>query len=417
MEIPIYVIILILLLFLSAIFSATETAFSSANIIRIKQQGVNGDKKSIRAYYLLKDFTSVITAILICNNIVNILATSLATFVLSQYFNEMGVLIATILMTILIVLFGEITPKLVAKQHAESFVLFMTPIILGIIFILKPFIKIAVNVQDSLSDEDDKVTATEEELIQIVHTIEKEGVLDQEERELIESAIQFDDKKVREAMIPISNVTFLYDNSTRQQIIDVVNTQKYSRIPIVSYETLQAVGIIRERDVLEVLIRNEKIVLEELIRPAVSVSQRTYLPDLLESLQKSREHMAIVVETKKNQNFVGIITLEDIIEELVGEIYDEYDDLPNQVIEIGHHTYEVDGNTPIKQFFSKYLDEEPPTNSRNFEAWVIELAEGKKLRVGTELDYQNFSFKIIETDNGKLTKIEFKELSKLEEDL
>ncbi|MFV0255815.1 MAG: hemolysin family protein [Erysipelotrichaceae bacterium] len=416
MEIPIYVSILVLLLFLSAIFSATETAFSSANIIRIKQQAIH-DRKSARAYYLLKDFTSVITAILICNNVVNILATSLATYVLSLYFNEMGVLIATVAMTIMIVLFGEITPKLLAKQHAERFVLFMTPIILGIIFILKPFIKIAVNVQDTFVDEDDNVTATEEELIQIVHTIEKEGVLDQDERELIESAIQFDDKKVREAMIPLANVTFVYDNSTQKQVLEVINRHKYSRIPVVSYKTLQAVGVIRERDVLEVLIRNKKVVLKDLIRPAITVSQRTYLPDLLEQLQKSREHMAIVVETKKNDNFIGIITLEDIIEELVGEIYDEYDDLPNQVIEIGHHTYEVDGNTPIKQFFSEYLDELAPTASRNFEAWVLEIAEEKKLRVGTELDYKNFYFKIIEMDKGKITKIEFQELSKLEEEI
>lgn len=419
MKIPIlvYIGILVVLICLSALFSATETAFSSANLIRIKQFGAKGDKRAIKAYYLLKEFTAVITAILICNNVVNILATSIATFLLAQYFNELGVLMATVLMTIIIVLFGEIAPKLIAKDNAEKIVINLTPLIILIIKVLSPIIKVAVNVQDHLSDDEVDVTATEEELLQIVHTIEKEGVLDQDERELIESAITFDDKMVRDVMRARSSVTFIFDDAQADEILSMIKTHKYSRIPVVNHENLQVIGIIRERDILECLLDNQKILMVKLIRPVISVSQRSKLPDVLEKLQKSREHMAIVVENKRNLNFVGVVTLEDILEEIVGEIYDEYDDLPKYVIEIGHHTYEIEGSAPIHQFFDEYLDQEPPkTKARNFAGWIHELSLGKRVTVGRRYKYENFILRVLSIDDGRISKIELEVLSKNRKD-
>ncbi len=401
---------------MSALFSAIETAFSSANQIRIKQMGLNGNKRAIKAYYLIKDFTSVITAVLICNNIFNILATSIATFVLAQYFNEMGVVIATVVMTIVIVAFTEITPKLMAKEKAENIAVALTPFILIIVKMLSPIIKVAVKVEDHFA-EDEEVTATEEELIQIVHTIEQEGVLDQDERELIESAINFDDKTVREIMKPRIDVVFLFNDATEDEILEVIKTHKYSRIPIVDHEKLHVIGIIRERDVLECLINDQPVNIDNLMRNVISLSQRTKLAEVLEQLQKSREHLAIVVENKSNNNFVGIVTLEDVLEELVGEIYDEYDDLPNYVIEIGHHTYHIKGSVPIRQFFDKYLSEDPPeTRARNFTAWLEELAGGKKIRVDREFKYENYVMKVISVDKGKVMELELLELSKNQDD-
>jgi putative hemolysin len=322
-------------------------------------------------------------------------------------------------MTVVILAFGEITPKMLAKANAETLVLQMTSFVLILTFLLSPITKIAIKAQDHLSDDDDeKVTATEEELLQIVQTIEKEGVLEQEERELIESAIHFDDKTVREVMRPRANVIFLYDNATEEQILNVIKTHKYSRIPVISYETLQAVGILRERDVLDCLLNQQPIEIHKLIRPTIYISQRSKLQELLERLQKSREHLAIVIENSKSKNFVGLITLEDVLEEIVGEIYDEYDDLPTHVIEIGLHSFEIDGVVPIRQFFDDYLDQEPPkTRARNFATWVDELNGGKRLRAPKCFEVDNLVISVLKVMDGRAVKIELEVLSKLEEDI
>lgn len=405
-----------ILLILSGVFSASETAYSSANSIRLKQLAKSQNKRAKLALEQVTQYTQILTTVLIGNNIVNITATSLATYIFSVWFNEAGVLYATVIMTVFILLFGEIIPKVLAKQHAEDIVLFMCYPLHVLKTMLHPIVKIASGVERRIVDEDNKkVTATEDELVEIVQTIEMEGVLDQEERELIESAILFDDKNVREVMRPRDEVVFLYDNATRQQILDVVSTHKYSRIPVISYEGLHAVGIIRERDVLDCLLGDKPIEMDYLLRKVTFVSQRHRLQTALEKLQKSREHMAIVVENMKSMNFVGLITLEDILEEIVGEIYDEYDDLPRFVIEIGHHTFEVDGIVPIKQFFDDYLEEEPKpkTSAKTFADWIDELAKDTKIRKNREFMYENISLRVLGVKDYRAHKIEVNVYSRM----
>jgi putative hemolysin len=414
-----YLFALILLLFLSGVFSASETAYSSVNVIRLKQMAKADNNRAKRALNQVNQYTKVLTTILVGNNIVNISATSLATYIFSVRFNEAGVLYAMLVMTVFILLFGEIIPKVLAKQHAEQIVIFMCLPIHWLMILLRPIVNLAAGVQSRfVDDENKKVTATEDELVEIVQTIEMEGVLDQEERELIESAILFDDKNVREVMRPRDEVVFLYDNATKDQIINVISTHKYSRIPVISYEGLHAVGIIRERDVLDCLLLDKPISMENLLRKVTFVSQRHRLQTALEKLQKSREHMAIVVENMKSMNFVGLITLEDILEEIVGEIYDEYDDLPRFVVEIGHHTYEVDGVVPIKQFFEDYLEDEPKpkTEAKTFAGWIDELAQGSRIRKNKEFIYQNMSLRVLGVKDYQAHKIELNVYSRMDAD-
>jgi len=219
-------------------------------------------------------------------------------------------------------------------------------------------------------------------------------------------------------MRPRDEVVFLYDNATKDQILEVISTHKYSRIPVISYEGLHAVGIIRERDVLDCLLTNKEINMEGLLRKVTFVSQRHRLQTALEKLQKSREHMAIVVENMKSMNFVGLITLEDILEEIVGEIYDEYDDLPRFVVEIGHHTFEVDGVVPIKQFFEDYLEDEPKpkTEAKTFAGWIDELANGSRLRKNKEFIYENISLKVLSVKEYQAHKLEINVYSRLDDD-
>lgn len=415
-----YYVVLILLLFLSGVFSASETAFSSVNYIRLKQHVKSDNKRGKLALYQVNHYTKTLTAVLIGNNIVNITATSLATYLFSTRYSGAGVVYATLLMTLFILTFGEIIPKVLAKQHAEAIVLFMSLPLHWFMILIKPIVNLAAGVENRLvDDENRKVTATEDELVEIVQTIEMEGVLDQEERELIESAILFDDKNVREVMRPRDEVVFLYDNATKEQILEVITTHKYSRIPVISYEGLHAVGIIRERDVLDCLIQNKEITMETLLRKVTFISQRHRLQTALEKLQKSREHMAVVVENMKSMNFVGIVTLEDILEEIVGEIYDEYDDLPRFVIEIGHHTYEIDGIVPIKQFFEDYLEDEPKpaTEAKTFAAWIDELAEGSRIRKNREFKVKNISMRVLSVKNYQTHKLELNVYSRMDDEL
>lgn len=411
---------LVILFVFSALFSAAETAFSSLNSIRLKQYIKNEVKHAQQALELVNDYTHVITTILIGNNIANIAMTTFATLLFSSLFKgNLALSLSMTALTILILLFAEILPKVLAKQHPESFAIFITPFIRFFRLLFSPIASLMSWVEiEVLKQGDDKVTATEDELVEIVQTIEMEGVLDQEERELIESAISFDDKTVREIMKTRDQVVFLYDNATPEQIINAISTHKYSRIPVISYVGLYAIGIIRERDVLECLLHQKPISMENLLRPVSYISQRQRLQNALEKLQKSREHMAIVVETMKNKNFVGIVTLEDILEEIVGEIYDEYDDLPKFVVEIGHHTFDIEGIVPVKKFFDDYLDDDDiiPTNAKTFADWVDELAQETKLRKNKEFKQENYALRVLQVKDGKAARIELNVYSKTSQD-
>jgi len=411
---------LIILFCFSALFSASETAFSSLNPIRLKQYVKNEVKHAQQALDLVNDYTHVITTILIGNNIANIAMTTFATLLFSSIFKgNLALSISMSALTIMILLFAEILPKVLAKQHPEKFAIATTPLIILFRFLFSPIASLMSLVETKVIKQgNEKVTATEDEFIDIVQTIEMEGVLDQEERELIESAISFDDKTVREIMKPRDQVVFLYDNASSEQILNAVSTHKYSRIPVISYEGLYAVGIIRERDVLECLLNKKDIAMANLLRPVSYIAQRQRLQNALEKLQKSREHMAIVVETMKNKNFVGIVTLEDILEEIVGEIYDEYDDLPKYVVEIGHHTFDIEGIVPVKKFFDDYLDDddEVPTQAKTFSDWIDELAEGARLRKNKEFKQENYALKILQVKEGRAVRIELNVYSKTSQD-
>lgn len=413
-------LILGVLICLSALFSSTETAYSSVNQIRLKQMAKNGNKRAKTAYNNTKKFTALITTILIGNNIVNILATSIATMLFTEMFGSAGVGVATGVMTVLILIFGEVAPKIIAKAKAEDCSLWMAKPMSIMVMIFRPITVLVETIEEHWEKKLDieQVTATEDELLEIVSTIEQEGVLEQEERELIESVIEFDDKSVRDIMVPRDQVVFLYDNATFAQLKEVLKDHKLSRLPIISYKTTEVVGILRVRDVLDALLTDQEIVISELMCKPVFVSQRKKLPQVLEDIQKSREHMAIVEESMTSHVFVGIITLEDVLEELVGEIYDEYDPLPNHVIEIGLHTFEIDAKVSLLDFFDTYVeDQEPPTTkARTFAAWIFELNNHRKVRKGREITFENFEIKVLETEDGMASRIELQILSQQEDE-
>lgn len=406
------IVVLIVLIILSACFSSTETAFTSVNGIRLKNMAKAGDNRAEAAYRVYKQGTAAITTILIGNNIVNILATALATALFTTLFGEAGVAVATGAMTVLILLFGEITPKVVAKSKPERVAMIMAKPMLFLIWLFKPINKVVVGAQSKWEDgnDEERVTATENELLEIVNTIEQEGALEQEERELIENVIEFDDTSVRDVMIPRDDVIWMYDNIETNDLIKLLKENKLSRFPVISHETLKVVGVLHVRDIFDAMLDNDRkrIKVTDFMSEPVFISQRKKLPQALEELQKARVHLAIAIESAKIDNFVGVVTMEDMLEELVGEIYDEYDTLPDHVIEIGLHTFEVDGIVNITHFFDEYLEDEelPKTKAKTIAQWVCELAGDKKVRKGKEITFEHYEIKVLETEEGFAKKIE-----------
>jgi len=385
----------------------TETAISSVNIIRIKAKAKKGDKKAKRVYKLSKKYSETLTTILVFNNIVNILSTSLATYIFSKHLGSSGVAYATVIMTILILLFGEITPKIVAKQNSDKVMYKVAPIFEILVKILFPITKLVQLFEKKFSKNKKKITATEDELLEIVQTIEFEGVLNQGESELIQNALTFDDKKVSNVMLKKEDVIFLYDTSDSKTIKETILNQKYSRIPVVCKNTEKVIGIIHEGDLIDDLLAEKTISIQNLIKDVIYVTPNKKLPYALEKIQKSRMHMAIVVDNNEDHNFLGIVTLEDIIEELVGEIYDEYDDLPANVLEIGLHTFQINPNIEVKYFFDNYLEniDPPKIKSKTFVGWIKELSNSK-IRKNQEFNYKNIKMKVLSVEAGIPTKIE-----------
>lgn len=385
----------------------TETAISSVNIIRIKAKAKKKDKAAKRVYKLSKKYSETLTTILIFNNVVNILSTSLATYVFSKTLGSSGVVYATIMMTILILLFGEITPKIIAKQNAEKVMYKVAPIFEILVKIMFPIAKLVEKFENKFNKDKKKITATEDELLEIVQTIEFEGVLNQGESELIQNAVSFDDKKVSDVMLKRDDVIFLYDTSDSKTIRDTIISQKYSRIPVVCKNTDKVIGVIHEGDLIDDILSDKNISIQSLLKDVIYVTPNKKLSYALEKIQKSRMHMAVVVDNNEDHNFLGIITLEDIIEELVGEIYDEYDDLPANVLEIGLHTFHINPNIDVKYFFDNYLEniELPQIKSKTFLGWLKEL-EKNKIRKNQEFTYKNIKMKVLSIDGGNPTKIE-----------
>ena len=403
----VYIFILIILIGISALCSMTETALSSVSIIRIKAKARKGDKKSIKVYRLVKKYSETVTTILIFNNIVNILSTSLATYIFSKSLGSSGVAYATIIMTIVILMFGEITPKIFGKNNALDIMYKVTPIFTVLVNIMFPITKLVQKFENKFNKNEKKITATEDELLEIVQTIEYEGVLNQGESELIQNAVSFDDKRVSSVMLKKEDVIFLYDDASEQTIRDIISSQKYSRIPVICRNNNKVIGIVHEGDLIDDILNNKKISIQSLIKDVIYITPGRKLSYALDKIQKSRMHMAIVVDNSEDHNFLGIVTLEDIIEELVGEIYDEYDDLPQNVVEIGLHTFQINPNIEVKYFFNNYLEnmEVPNIKSKTFVGWLKEL-DSNRIKKNAEFQYKNIKMKILSIDAGNPTKIE-----------
>lgn len=406
-----YIAIIILLVALSAIFSSTETAFSSVNKIRIKSYASEGNKKAVKALKIIDNFDKALTAILIGNNIVNILSASLATVMFTEYFGAGSVGMATLVMTIVVLIFGEILPKSLATENAEKMSLFMAPVLSAFMTILKPVIflisKLKNGVVKLFGTNKEEPFVTEEELKYIIDEIEDEGVLEEQESDLVRSALEFDEITINEILIPRVNVAALDIESDFDHIKNEFLNTQYSRFPIYKDSIDNIIGILHQSDFYGVYFNKDADGgndIKSILKKPIYIPEYQKISVTLNLMQKQKVHMAVVIDEYGGTK--GIVTLEDIIEELVGEIYDESDEEDTSFIQLSANSYEVSADLSINDFLDRLELPEDAIDSdcTSVGGWFMDALD-RVPEYGNTIQIDNFTLKAIEVNDQKLERI------------
>ena len=367
-------IALIILIFLSGYFSATETAFSSLNIIKIKNLAAQGNKKAALVLELCEKYDKLLSSILVGNNIVNILSASLATLLFVGLAGDKGVFLSTVVMTVVVLIFGEVFPKSLAKEMPETFALFSSPYINLICKILTPITLFFVFIKQLLSKLfgiKRKNTLTDDEILTIVKEAQADGVIDADEGNLIKSAIEFYDLEAYDILIPRVDITAVEKDTPIEKINELFRESGFSRIPVYEDTIDNIIGMINQKDFYYSVADGKKTVAEA-ITPVTFVSGDMKISDLLTLLQRKKTHLAVV--TDEYGGTEGIVTLEDIIEELVGEIWDEHDKVKVEVTRLANDCYKLSSNASLDRL-EELFDIKIESENTTVGGWVSEVLE------------------------------------------
>ena len=397
-------VIILVCLALSAYFSATETAFSTFNKIRVKMLAEKGDKKAQLTLNLAEDYDRLISTILIGNNIVNILAASMATLLFGSLIKdqELAATVATASLTVLVLIFGEISPKTMAKNAPDKFSMFSAPIINSIKIVLSPFTFVFQKWQSLLTKvfkPEEDTGMTEEELISIIEEAEEDGGIDEEEGTLIKSAIEFGDLEVGDILTPRIDITALPRTADNETVAKTFSESGYSRIPVYEGDLDNVIGILYYKDFYS-LVNGKNVTIEEIIKPVMYVAKTQNVNDLMKDLQEKQLHMAVV--TDEYGSTAGIVTLEDILEEIVGDIWDEHDEIIEEIKEIADGEYEVSGMTNIEKLFDELdvpFDDELDASTAN--GWAMEVLE-RLPEEGDTFEHMGLKVDVIKMDGRRI---------------
>ena len=403
----IHIIIIVVCVLLSAYFSATETAFSTYNRIRVKNMAEKGNKKAALALRLSDNYDSLISAILIGNNIVNILASAMATLLFAKLIinQDLAATVSTATLTVVILVFGEISPKTMAKNNPESFVLFSAPIINSVRIVLFPLIFIFNVWQKLLAKlfkKADDQGMTEEELISIIEEAEEDGDIDKEESDLIKSAIEFGDLEVGDIFTPRIDITSLPVGADKETVAKTFSESGYSRLPVYDGDIDNVIGILYYKDFYTVAYKTN-VSLDEIIKPVIYVAKTQPVNELMKELQEKQLHMAVV--TDEFGSTAGIVTLEDILEEIVGEIWDEHDEIIEEIKEVGENEYVVSGKANTEKLFDELdIDIDDEIDAVTVGGWAMEVL-GKIPEVGDTFEEHGVAVEVLEMDGRRVESV------------
>ncbi|MCH5156166.1 MAG: HlyC/CorC family transporter [Clostridiales bacterium] len=399
-------VVLIVLVFLSAFFSSAETAFTSVNRVRLHTLEADGVRWAKRVGKMIDAYDKLITTILIGNNIVNIVASSLATILFVGLIGgSTGVTVSTVVMTLAVLIFGEITPKTIAKEHPEGFVRVFGGIIFALEVLFFPLTWIFSQWKKLLLKvfKFKKTPGiTEDELLTYVETAHNEGGIDEHESELIRSAIEFEDLDIGDIMTHRVNVVAVSDDENMDDVAKKFRDNSYSRMPVYSDTIDTIIGIIHEKDFLIAKLDGATD-FKACIQNTVCLSENMKISAALRMMQKGKIHMAVVVDEYGGTS--GIVTMEDILEELVGEIYDEHDEVEELIKQTGEDTYIVNGNAPLLDVFDRIgVDVREDFESASVGGWVTEQME--KIPIAGEcFDYDRLHITVTRSTQKRVAEV------------
>ena len=403
-----YIIAIVLLVVFSAYFSATETAFTSANRIRLKNLAGDGDKKAKQVLDMSENYDALLSTILVGNNIVNIAMSSIATVFFMKLYPLYGATIATIVITVVVLVFGEISPQSIAKEKAESFAMFAAPLLKVFIVILTPVNWIFTQWKKLLArifHVDGARPITEDELLTIVEEAETEGGIDEGQSELIQNAIEFNELEAWDVLTPRVDIDAIEIDEDKEEIARLFLETGYSRLPVYEDDLDNIMGVLNQKD-FHNYIKGTDADVSEYVKPVIFVAGSMKISQLLKRLQTAKTHIAIIVDEYGGTS--GLVTMEDIIEELVGEIYDEHDaEQLQDIVQQQDGTYRVLCGTNVDKMFD-YFDVDEDIDANTVNGWVV-LQIDKLPSVGDhfvyEADFKKFDVTVTKADDRKALEI------------
>lgn len=379
--------IIIACLIMSGYFSATETAFTSLNKVRMKNLAGAGDQRAKKVLELEENYDNLLSTILVGNNLVNIALTSVATLMFVKLFPAHGATISTIAVTVVVLIFGEISPKSLAKESPEKFSMFSAPILNILMIVLKPVNWIFTQWKKFLAmmfKADDSRGITEEELMTIVEEAKTEGSIQEEQSELIQNAIEFNDLEAWDVITPRVDIKAFEIDSTKKEVAKMFLETGFSRLPVYDGDLDKILGVLNQKD-FHNHIDGSKKTISDYVKPVIYVAGSMKAAVLLKKLQMNKTHIAIIVD--EYGGTAGLVTMEDIIEELVGDIYDEHDAVESQeIIPLQDGSYRVMCNANVEKIFD-YFDEEIELDVNTVNGWVV-LQLDKLPKIGDTFDYK-----------------------------
>ncbi|MDY6062239.1 MAG: hemolysin family protein [Erysipelotrichaceae bacterium] len=401
------ILMIVLLLIASAFFSATETAYSGISKLKLKNMLNNGNKQAGKVLALAENYTKLLSTVLIGNNIVNILIATLFTLLFIRLVGEAkGPAISTIASTLFVLIFCEVTPKTIAKERPEMIAIAVYPIINFFIIIFTPMTylfeqwKKVINI--FFKHNNDEAIGSEE-LLTLVEEAQNEGGLDIHEASLVTNAIEFNDLDVRDILTPRIDVVAIDVNDNYDTIERMFRENNYSRIPVYEENIDNIIGILQEKDFYYSYYHAQKLTISQMMKDVQYTSGHVKIASLLRQLQQTKSHMAIVIDEYGGTE--GIITMEDILEELVGEIYDEHDEIEVFIKKVNDSTYMVKGDAEIKVLFEYFnLELEEEFDFITVSGWAIHSLDRLPNKNDT-FKYQNLIVTVVECDDKKVKKL------------
>lgn len=403
-----YILIVVCIL-LSAAFSGSEIAFMQLNETKLKHEAEEkGSRLAKLALRFRERFDSGLIAILIGNNLVNIGSSSIAAALAISLMGEKGAWVATAIMTVLIITFGEILPKIFASERAEGVAKVMSLpltaiwlVLFPLIWLLERFLKLLSGIWKEKESDD---AVTEDDMETILDTVEDEGVVDEDTADLLQSAFDFDEVLAYEIITPRVDLVAIDIEDSREKQMKIAFASPFTRIPVYRDTPDHIVGILHLNHLYKAMVEDPDVPIQSLLMPVVYVHKTTPLPDVLDTMRRKKSHMVVV--TDEYGGTMGILTMEDVLEQLVGEIWDETDKIEEEFVEIGEHRYEVDGDMRLIDFLDEFDKEEEDLDDDNATVggWAVEMLGGYP-KLYDSFTYEDLTVTVLKKERMRILRL------------